>query len=90
LNYGKNYLYFQSQITKIRTDLQNLINRKIFHIPNPQLYFNSEEGKEGQYVWIKDIFKNLWQTVPIILTELLNEPDRAKAQEVINAMLQVN
>src|SRR5947199_8809937 len=49
----------------------------------------SEGGEEGPCGWLKDRFGLSWQVVPTVLIELLNDSDRAKAQRVMSAMLQM-
>ena len=49
----------------------------------------ADGGEEGQCAWLKDKFGVSWQIVPTALTELLNDPDPAKAQRVMQAMLQM-
>ncbi len=49
----------------------------------------SEGGEEGQCGWLKDKWGLSWQIVPSVLGELLNDPDAAKAQRVMKAMLQM-
>ena len=49
----------------------------------------SEGGEEGPCGWVKDKFGLSWQIVPTALTELLNDPDREKAQRVMAAMLKM-
>ncbi|HTO93074.1 MAG TPA: VOC family protein [Bacteroidota bacterium] len=44
-------------------------------------------GEPSQCGWLKDKFGLSWQVVPTILTELLNDRDRAKANRVMKAML---
>ena len=39
--------------------------------------------------WLKDRFGVSWQVVPYVLTELLQQPDAARAQRVTQAMLQM-
>ena len=39
--------------------------------------------------WLKDRFGVSWQIVPRVLPELLGDPDPAKAQRVMQAMLQM-
>ncbi|MBY0487546.1 MAG: VOC family protein [Flavobacteriaceae bacterium] len=46
-------------------------------------------GKESQCAWLKDKFGVSWQVVPKLLTALLNDKDREKADRVMNAMLQM-
>jgi predicted 3-demethylubiquinone-9 3-methyltransferase (glyoxalase superfamily) len=54
-------------------------------------YWNalSEGGEEGPCAWLKDKFGLSWQIVPTRLTDLLADPDKAKAQRVMEAMLQM-
>jgi predicted 3-demethylubiquinone-9 3-methyltransferase (glyoxalase superfamily) len=49
----------------------------------------SEGGEEGPCGWLKDRYGLSWQIIPVALTELLNDPDTAKAQRVMAAMLQM-
>jgi predicted 3-demethylubiquinone-9 3-methyltransferase (glyoxalase superfamily) len=49
----------------------------------------SEGGEEGPCGWVKDRFGLSWQIVPTRLPELLGDPDREKAQRVMQAMLQM-
>jgi predicted 3-demethylubiquinone-9 3-methyltransferase (glyoxalase superfamily) len=49
----------------------------------------SEGGEEGQCGWLKDKFGLSWQIIPTALGELLSDPDPAKAQRVMQAMLQM-
>ena len=49
----------------------------------------SEGGEEGPCGWLKDRFGLSWQIVPKRLPELLGDPDREKAQRVMQAMLQM-
>jgi predicted 3-demethylubiquinone-9 3-methyltransferase (glyoxalase superfamily) len=54
-------------------------------------YWNAltEGGEPGPCGWLKDKFGLSWQIVPRRLTELISDPDRAKAQRVVAAMLQM-
>ncbi len=47
----------------------------------------SAGGEEGQCGWLKDKFGLSWQIVPRALGVLAGDPDPAKAQRVIKAML---
>lgn len=47
----------------------------------------SEGGSEGRCGWLKDRFGLSWQIVPRALVTLLNDPDKAKATRVMQAML---
>ena len=46
-------------------------------------------GKESQCGWLKDKYGLSWQIVPTILGELMGGSDRAKAERVLQAMLQM-
>ena len=52
-------------------------------------YALSEGGEEGPCGWLKDRYGLSWQVVPKALRELLDDPDREKAQRVMGAMLQM-
>ena len=47
----------------------------------------STGGTPGQCGWLKDKFGLSWQIVPTALGSLLGDPDPAKAQRVMKAML---
>jgi predicted 3-demethylubiquinone-9 3-methyltransferase (glyoxalase superfamily) len=47
----------------------------------------SAGGAPGQCGWLKDKFGLSWQIVPTVLPELLRDPDPAKSQRVMRAML---
>jgi len=49
----------------------------------------SEGGEEGPCGWLKDRFGLSWQIIPTALPRLLEDPDREKANRVMNAMLQM-
>ena len=46
-------------------------------------------GKEIACGWLKDRFGLYWQVTPIILPQLLADPDRAKAGRVMQAMMKM-
>ena len=50
----------------------------------------SEGGSKGRCGWLTDRFGVSWQIVPRVLSELLNDPDPAKASRVMKAMLQMS
>jgi predicted 3-demethylubiquinone-9 3-methyltransferase (glyoxalase superfamily) len=52
--------------------------------------FTADGGEESQCAWLKDKFGLSWQVVPRILTELLGDPNPAKAGAVMQAMLQMS
>jgi predicted 3-demethylubiquinone-9 3-methyltransferase (glyoxalase superfamily) len=51
----------------------------------------SQGGDENaqQCGWLKDKYGLSWQVVPRVLVEMLTDPDRAKSQRAMQAMLQM-
>jgi predicted 3-demethylubiquinone-9 3-methyltransferase (glyoxalase superfamily) len=49
----------------------------------------SEGGGEVQCGWVKDKFGLSWQVVPTVLAEMLSDPDRARAERVLKAVLKM-
>jgi len=49
----------------------------------------SDGGEKQPYGWLKDKFGVSWQIVPPVLGELLSDPDREKANRVVQAMLRM-
>ena len=49
----------------------------------------SEGGKKDRCGWLHDKFGVSWQIVPTVLMDLLNDPDPAKSQRVMKAMMQM-
>lgn len=49
----------------------------------------TEGGEEGPCGWLKDRYGFSWQIVPRALTEVIGQPDRAKAQRAMQAMFQM-
>jgi predicted 3-demethylubiquinone-9 3-methyltransferase (glyoxalase superfamily) len=49
----------------------------------------SEGGEEGPCGWLKDRFGVSWQIIPTILDEMLQDDDTARADRVMEAMLQM-
>ncbi|WP_367040103.1 VOC family protein [Streptomyces sp. Je 1-332] len=47
----------------------------------------SDGGEEGPCGWLKDKFGLSWQVVPTALEELVSDPDPARAQRAMAAML---
>ena len=55
-------------------------------------YWNSlisDGGRESMCGWLKDRFGFSWQIVPKRLIELMSDPDPAKAQKVVQAMMRM-
>ena len=46
-------------------------------------------GEHGPCGWLRDKYGVSWQVVPTALDELLSDPDREKANRVMEAMLQM-
>jgi predicted 3-demethylubiquinone-9 3-methyltransferase (glyoxalase superfamily) len=49
----------------------------------------SAGGEQGPCGWLRDRFGVSWQIVPIVLPELLLDPDTEKSQRVMAAMLKM-
>jgi predicted 3-demethylubiquinone-9 3-methyltransferase (glyoxalase superfamily) len=49
----------------------------------------TDGGEEGPCGWLKDKFGVSWQVVPKTLLRLLQDPDAAKSQRVMGAMLEM-
>src|SRR2546423_12367197 len=47
----------------------------------------ADGGEPGQCSWLKDKFGLSWQVQPRLLIELLGDSDKAKAERVMNAMM---
>ena len=50
----------------------------------------SAGGEAGRCGWLKDKFGLSWKIVPSELPRLLNDPDPAKAQAVVDAMMKMS
>lgn len=51
--------------------------------------FVDSGGSEGQCGWLKDRFGLSWQIIPDALGRYMSDPDRAKANRVIQAMMKM-
>ena len=51
--------------------------------------FIATGGEEGPCGWLKDRFGVSWQIIPKLLEELLNDPDKERADRVMEAVLQM-
>ena len=49
----------------------------------------ADGGEPGVCSWLKDKFGLSWQIQPRLLIQLLGHPDKAKAERVMNAMMQM-
>jgi predicted 3-demethylubiquinone-9 3-methyltransferase (glyoxalase superfamily) len=55
-------------------------------------YFWEKLGAGGQYQpcgWLKDKYGLSWQVTPTVLIEMISDPDRVKANRVMQVMLQM-
>jgi predicted 3-demethylubiquinone-9 3-methyltransferase (glyoxalase superfamily) len=54
-------------------------------------YWNAllEGGSAEQCGWLKDRFGLSWQIVPTVLSDMMSNPDRAKAERAADAMLKM-
>jgi predicted 3-demethylubiquinone-9 3-methyltransferase (glyoxalase superfamily) len=50
----------------------------------------TEGGEPGPCGWLKDKFGLSWQIIPTVLSEMLGDPDPAKAGRAMQAMLQMS
>ena len=50
----------------------------------------SAGGEKSQCGWLKDKFGLSWQVVPAILGDMLQDPDPAKSERVMQALLQMD
>lgn len=48
-----------------------------------------EHGEHGPCGWLKDRFGLSWQIVPSVIPDMMTDPDRAKADRVMKAILQM-
>jgi predicted 3-demethylubiquinone-9 3-methyltransferase (glyoxalase superfamily) len=49
----------------------------------------SDGGATQRCGWLKDKFGLSWQIVPVVLIELLSDPDPEKSRRVMEAMMQM-
>lgn len=49
----------------------------------------ADGGEQMPCSWVKDKFEVYWQIVPTILSKLMSDPDKEKANRVFQAMLQM-
>jgi predicted 3-demethylubiquinone-9 3-methyltransferase (glyoxalase superfamily) len=81
LNGGPNFTFNEAISFQVSCKDQDEVDR----------YWNelSAGGEEGPCGWLKDRYGVSWQIVPTALPKLLGDPDREKAQRVMQAMLQM-
>jgi len=83
LNGGPDFKFNEAVSFFIRCTTQNDVD----------YYWNAltaDGGVEGRCGWLKDKFGVSWQVIPTRLGDLLSDPDRAKAQRAVQAMLRMN
>lgn len=49
----------------------------------------ADGGEPGPCSWLKDKYGLFWQVQPRLLIQLLGDPDKAKAERVMNAMMEM-
>jgi predicted 3-demethylubiquinone-9 3-methyltransferase (glyoxalase superfamily) len=49
----------------------------------------SEGGEKGQCGWLKDKYGLSWQIVPTLLPKLMTEPDPARSERVLQAVMRM-
>ncbi len=50
----------------------------------------SQGGEKQQCGWLRDKFGVSWQIIPVALGQMLQDPDKKKSQNVMEAMLQMH
>ena len=50
---------------------------------------SADGGETGPCGWLKDKFGLSWQVSPVVLSDLLADQDAAKAERVMNAMMEM-
>jgi len=81
LNGGESFTFAQGISLFVSCDTQDEIDELWEKL--------SEGGEQGPCGWLTDKFGVSWQVVPRQLGEMLQDEDPAKAQRVMNAMLQM-
>ncbi|TFF18361.1 VOC family protein [Jiella endophytica] len=79
LNGGPNFTFTEAISLSVDCDTQEEVDR--YHAAL------SAHPESEACSWVKDRFGLSWQIVPRIMTVLLNDPDRAKAKRVMEAMM---
>ncbi|MDB5163446.1 MAG: 3-demethylubiquinone-9 3-methyltransferase [Candidatus Saccharibacteria bacterium] len=82
LNGGPNFTFNESVSFVVNCESQEEVDE----------YWNkltADGGQESQCGWLKDKFGLSWQIVPTAMGEILSDPDPAKADRAMKAMLQM-
>ena len=51
---------------------------------------SADGGSTGRCGWLKDKFGLSWQVSPVVLGDMLSDPDKPKAERVMNAMMEMD
>ena len=51
---------------------------------------SADGGSTGPCSWLKDKFGLSWQVSPVVLGDMLADPDKAKAERVMKAMMEMD
>jgi predicted 3-demethylubiquinone-9 3-methyltransferase (glyoxalase superfamily) len=81
LNGGPEFRFNEAVSVQIDCDSQDEVERYWAAL--------SEGGEEGPCGWLKDKYGLSWQVIPVLLNELVSDPDPAKSQAVMAAMLKM-
>jgi predicted 3-demethylubiquinone-9 3-methyltransferase (glyoxalase superfamily) len=79
LNGGPEFTFNEAVSIQVDCDTQDEVDRYWAAL--------SEGGDEGPCGWLKDKYGLSWQIIPTLLNELVNDPNEAKAQAAMAAML---
>jgi predicted 3-demethylubiquinone-9 3-methyltransferase (glyoxalase superfamily) len=83
LNGGPEYSFTEAVSFFVRCEDQDEVDRFWSQL-------TADGGEEGPCGWLKDRFGLSWQIVPDRLMELLSDPDPARANAAMQAMLQMH
>ncbi len=82
LNGGPQYRFTEAFSLAIRCDTQAEVDRLWDKL-------TADGGEPGPCGWLKDRWGLSWQVVPKVMFELLADPDRARADRAMQAMLKM-
>ena len=82
INGGPEFKFSEATSLIVNTESQEETNR----LWNALI---ADGGEESMCGWLKDRFGFSWQIVPTRLTELLTDPDPARAERAMKSMLQM-
>lgn len=82
LNGGPEYKFTEAISLMINCESQEEIDRFWARL--------TDGGEEGPCGWLKDRYGVSWQVTPRVLLEMQRDPDRERANRVVNAMLQMH